>query len=509
MRSPRRAYYERIRSLLDRQTVDLAAKVRVYRRGPDGKAEPDYWLPKIYGGRFDPLVGEYVSTAEDIKEIRIHPGQLALVESISGPWERVLAVGAKGGGKTMGACVVAALMCAERPCGIGGVVAPTHDRLLIVWRKFLDLVTPLGWVEGVRPGDMEVVLKNRAIVQFVSAKRQSSSLGSPIAGRDWQWAVEEEQQNIDDDSLREVDARGRIASDYRVFSTATNEPLQEFQLRLQEYRSQPKVRIVQFGDGTTNVFTPLEHWERLKRRWSKSDWEREIEGKDVPIDGRVYPMFSQVESVKPRPQVPGLDITEQVTVKKLGRPYKYVVGIDFGSLVTASVILKAYLEPATRETLWWAIDEIVSIDKGTDWHGQALLERYKAEDFIAVGDPHVSLNSDKSDYTILRRMGINVMRANHTKIPLKHRISMVNAMFCAADGKRRLFLDTDERGKPVCRKMAESAYMLTYSASGKPDAKKKSLQDLTHYMDDVGYALFPFEKFRGTDKIEMVSSGRP
>lgn len=517
MRSPRKVYIERVRALClqddSERYFDLACQVRVYRRGTDGSPEPSEWLENVYGGRYDALLGRYTGESvpvEKVAEVSIHTGQRKFFEFLNpesflgiGKTEvrRVLGLGAQGGGKTMGIVKIAQCLCALRPNSLGGIVAPTRDRLDIIWAKFLEVVEPLGWIKGdPRPGKKEITLKNNTTVKFVAAKRSSNKTGSPIAGRDWHWAVEDEQQNIDADSLREVDARGRITPNYRVYSSATNDPIHEFQIRVQEYEANPERRIVRF-DGFENCFTPLEHWESLRRNWSAADFDRYIRCLDIPQAGRVYPEFSYAESMGV-PQT--ADITGSLTGARYETAFPWVVGFDPGILVSASVICKAYSGLGRDERSWFVHDEITTRDKTTEWHAQDLQKWFRdrgvdhTNEVLVLMDPHENKEADRSDLLIMRAAGFNTFRSNGgVKIERRHRISMMNALLRDATGRRRLFLFKNSMGVPQPNKLAESLGHLMYRANGEIEMQHKTASNLAHWSDALGYALFPFEHFRG------------
>jgi len=481
--------------------------VRLYRRGPDGEAVPDRWLETVYGGRYDTLTRRYVLghqvAIESVAEVSIHPGQLPFIEALLGTKKkRILGLGAPGGGKTLGVLKLVQILAAWRPNSNGGIVAPTRDRIDIVWTKFLELVEPLGWIadEGVKAGAREILLKNGTRIKFVAAKRSSDKTGSPIAGRDWHWAVEDEQQNIDDASLREVDARGRITKNYRVFSSATNDPIHEFQMRVQAYEANSDYQVVRF-DGMSNCFTPLEHWESLRKNWSKDDFDRFVKCLDIPQAGRVYPEFSYKLSSGKCAAIE--DITSTLTQARYGTPYRYVIGFDPGVLVSASVILRAVPGSLRDERIWWVVDEITTRDKTTDWHAQDLIKWFREHgqsptEALVLMDPHENKDADRSDLLIMRQAGFNVFKSNGgDKIERRHRISMVNALLRDATGKRRLFLENNSAGVPAANKLAESLGHLMYRANGEIEMQHKTAANLAHWSDALGYALFPFEHYRG------------
>ncbi len=513
MRSPRKEYYERVLSLCRQHDrfVDIACQLVVYKRGPDGTAVPDYELPKVYGGKYDRMAKRYVGPADTVAKFSVSPSQVEFLTCETAA-PRVLAIGAQGGGKTEMAILAGVLFALETPNGIGLVVAPDRDKTNIAWDKFLALVQPHGWVDDIRKADNQVILVNRQVVNFRGAKRSGKSDASPIVGLGAQWVVEDEQAYMDDVTIREVNARGRIAKNFRVRSTATNEPNHRFQLRLSKWRTKPEQCKIITVDGYANVFTSLEHWDRFKSQLTEPEFDRYVRGLDIPADGRVYPAFSSTDSIRAIPQQPqigSLDVTREITAAKYQQPFEYIVGLDFGRTVTAAVVAKAFKGTGRDERLWYLTDEITVRDRTTDYMGRQLLERFGGDPsrFVVIADPHgqPSPNNakevDRSDYVIFRRMGINIFPASYSRISRKHRYSMVNALLRDANGVRRLFVARDASGAVRCDKTVESMTMLMYGPNDEPETHDKGSrggEDLTHYTDDVGYLLFPFESFRGS-----------
>ena len=171
-----------------------------------------------------------------------------------------------------------------------------------------------------------------------------------------------------------------------------------------------------------------------------------------------------------------------------------------------AIVLKCYRErERPRERMWSAVDEFTVHDKTADWLAQAILEKYEAEDFIAISDPHEQTGNtaDRTDRTIFKQSHITVQRASPVPIRLRHRLSMVNTLLLAKDGIRRLTIACDANRHPKCPKLVESFSHLMM-AGDRPDAKKKSIHDLTHWADACGYGLFPFEKLRGSDSVRVI-----
>lgn len=522
MPSIRKAVYEEIRNLGSRGIVDIGARVQVYRRGDNDKAQPAEFLgnehgPYVWGGKYDGWARQYVGPPDRVVTLSCHPGQVGLItfHDPTGKVMRVLSIGAAGGGKTKGIILKAILEGIKDANRIVGVVAPTGERRKIAWKKFLEVVKPLGWVARVYPVEHEIRLINGTLYQFRAAKKASDAVGTPIQGYDWDVAVEDEQQNISDEALTEVDLRGRRAgTQYRVYSSATNQLIPEFQARLEEYKKRDFAKVIGFS-GYDNVWIETSYWDRFKGRMSKTQFDRLIKGESPPVEGRIYPCFDD-ENIKPRP-VHRKDITEKVTFDIYDHPFRYIVGQDFGARVNASAVFKCYSGDGLNDRMWWAVGEYQTVDSaGITAHVPRLIawmaETFNAKvgEFIVIGDPHFGKRSnegvDESDYDVLRNSGIRAEPASWKQIPKRHRFGMVNTLLQDAEGKRRLFVERDEYGQPVCPKMVNSFRFYRWSSgrSGEPEQFNKDDRDPSHYTD-VCYALYPWEEFRGSETLTQLT----
>lgn len=507
MRSPRKAYQERIRRLSVEEAdrfVDVACQFRVYRRGPDGNAVACEWLPQIFGGKYDRLSKQYVGppARENVRELKIHSGQLATVGAIGSDVRNVVALGAQGGGKTEGLMAVATALSAMRCNGLGLVTAPIADQTKKPWEKFLARVAAFGWVEGEpSKGEGQIRLKNGTVVTFRGVARQSNDSTTPIAGLDAHWVCADEQSYYADAQMREVHARLRIARHAQVFSSATNEPIHEFQQRLLRYEADPHSLIVRYP-GTDNCFTPIEHWEAMKAEMSPDDYDRYINCKDVPIAGRVYPTFQYKENKRPLPATG--DVTARITQDRYGAPYDFIVGLDPGSMTTASVILKAFAAGGPDERNWFAIDEVTTRDATTEFHARDLKKWFMSRGIdisrvLVLADPHENKEADRSDLIQMRAAGFATKPSNGGDvIERKHRISMVNALLLDATGRRRLFLCPSANGALQPEKLSMSLGQLRYLNNGEIDFRHKNKWNQAHWSDALGYGLFPFERMRGS-----------
>lgn len=515
MRSPRQLLREEIRSRGTAATAqyEMAAQLRVWRRGPSGKAEPAELLPRVYGGCYSTTLKDYTGEApKKILEIPCHPGQVPFLTE-EGHEMRVLALGAPGGGKSFAAIRKAVLCCLELPNKTIGIIAPVAGAKHRLWEQFREVVEPVGWLKDYDKKNEIAYLWNGAVVPFLAAKEASASLGVPFKDINLDVAIEDEHHYMTTKACRVVNTRGRRAGKgYRIYSTASDFLIPEFQLRLQEwYLSNPgKARVVPFK-GADNVFTDPEYWEWLKSFYSEEDYRREFEADHSSQSGRVYHAFDPSKNVRKVLDL-GADITASLCYERFGKPYQYIVGYDPGSAQNSCHALKAFRDPGpfylpAREgearALWFVVKEFVSRDTTTREHAEQFAGRvpWGRDEMVWLIDPHVEgKETDKSDRRQIMSAGMDALWASPKRIPQKHRFQMVNALFCDATGHRRLFFAADAHGKTVCPLGVQSAQLYRHE-----DVGKKGRGDLSHHTDDLGYALFPFEKIRGLDQIRALA----
>ncbi len=518
MLSEERLLIERLEELLfvHGRYVDTAFQFRIWRRFGQGKNDfkGEELLQTVYGGRYDRLLRTYVPADEEtggplnVAEVACHEGQLPLLLHSNNAHLHVVALGAPGAGKTFAAVRRALRNALDRPNSIGGMVGPTNDRRWILWRDFLELADPLGYVKEVRQTKKEIILWNGTVIQVLAAGKPSRTKGNPIQGRSWDWCVVDEAQNVDDEAMAEIATRGRRAgSEYRMYETCTNSAQPEFRMRLERYKDDPQATIVKFK-GPQNPFVDPKWWERMRGDLSERDYRQLIDVEELAPESLVYNQFSYKDNLRP---VPGphdpdwVDVTKVVTLEAYQEPYSWIVGQDFGVLCNASVLLKAF-KPRTpfgfdkeAPITWWAVDEITSWEQTAAVHAVMLLDRYpNVDDLVVVADPHFNTKeADRSDYHQFREAKLKIVPSAHGKIPVKHRVTMVNSLMKDAQGKRHLFIACDSSRRTNCNKLAAALMGLQYDHTGRPQPPRKDRKDQTHWPDALGYGLFPFEKLRG------------
>ncbi len=464
---------------------------------------PGELLETVYGGRYDKETGDYTGEEpERIVELSCHPGQVGFLTE-DGPQIRTMALGPPGGGKSFAAVRKSLIASADQPHSVGGVITPVSTAKRDLMDQFLEVAEPAKWVAGVYSNPDRIELVNGTVVQFWASLEQSTRTGIPFKHANFDWAVEDEHQNMSTRACQVLNLRGRRAGmNYRIWSTATNDLNAEFQHRLREWYNNPEVAKVVPFIASDNVFVDLRWWDIQKHFLSAEDYRRLIEGERT-VPGVVYHAFDAQRNVRRMPDL-ATDVTAEVCNQRLGKPYRYVVGFDPGSAQNASHVLKAFrdpgpftgpVKPGEMRVLWFVVGEFVTKDTTTREHAEQFSRAFPfgKQECIWLIDPHVEgKETDQSDRNQIRQAGMDARWASAQKIPQKHRFQMVNALWCDATGHRRLFWAADAHGKTLCPLGVQSAQLYRHE-----DVGKKGRGDLSHYTDTVGYALFPFEYLRG------------
>jgi hypothetical protein len=480
------------------------AQFRVWRKPPGGgKARPAELLPRIYGGLYDPILAGYVEGAVpkpgQVVEISCHPGQIEFL-TYDKKKLRVLLLGGPGSGKSEAAVRKHLMRRLDRCHSTGGMVGATAPRVKLLWDMLLAVIEPLGWLASKQEADGVIGLVNGSRSVFKTGQAPSKRVGTSIQGQTWDDADVDETQNVPDRAQNDIDERGRTAGeDYSVSETATLvDELPSFIIKLKEYEDHPDREILTI-DPLENSFIEEFHWERLKRKYTARQWRRRIlSDYKIPSDKKVYANFSYTENIRPRPHPDEVDYTEitREKARRFDRECPFIIGHDFGVRTSASEVLKAYRHNPTGQTHWWVVGELTTGEYlGTEGHARRLVKAYSVDDFVVSADPHINTkDTDKSDYNIFRRYEIDVHRAFAGRIAVRHRIGMLNALFGDADSPRRLFVDCDERHRPVSPRLVESLETMEYDEHGNPEAVRKDASDPTHWPAALGYGLFPWEK---------------
>lgn len=478
------------------------AQLRVWRRGTDGTAQPAELLPRIYGGLYDSLLRKYVPNAKpgpgEVHEIPVHPGQLPLVLHPGGKL-RVMAFGGPGSGKTRAVVIWLVLQALCSPNRAYGNVGATGERKLRLWEAHHEVV-PKTWVTYESEHDGEIQWANGVRHDFRAGKEPSAAIGTPIQGVTWWRAVIDETQNVSNRAQRDVDERGRSAGrHYMVMETATNvDDLPHFTVRREEYKKSKNKEILRL-DPMENPWVDLGYWELIREGYTDREWAQRILSLDLEADSRVYYAFSFDVHVRPRPTRRDreyVEVTAEVTAARTeAKPC--IGGVDFGRLVNAAELVRAYRHIPTGQIHWWVTGEITGGFK-TGTEGFAAQLRRHVGDIdrvVAYVDPHTNTkDQDRSDIAIFRAAGIETHPAGAPPIRVKHRVAMLNLLF----DKCLLFIDTvGGTAAAVAPRLVQSLLTMQIDEEGNPEGMRKDVKDPSHWPAALAYGLYPWNRMRG------------
>lgn len=396
----------------------------------------------------------------------------------------------------------------------GGQTAPVLKRLGLVRDEFVNLWRP-EWGRYVMRDDFEgFELCDGCRIRFQHTHRQSAAAGSPIQGFNWSWAGRDEMQD-QVDVHADIESRGRAAKGghYKQLGTATakDDPSWRTLRDGLEAGGQWSLRRLLVAD---SPFVAANFLEVKKRSGiTEREFQRRWLAMDLPPESRVYFNWSREHNLRPAPIVGAKLITSIVLRAKTGNPrHALLVGHDPGIAKSASVLLQAFKLPGEPDAAWWVRGELMTMHQTTEQHALGVLEKARAlgcntrpgGEIAHVRAQPIGQAEGKPDedvYRIFRRVGLDIKAAQHRvdgtgtgHIDREMRIDMINTLLCDASGRRRLFIDCDDRRQPLAPKLVEAFETMERDESGRLSRDKNLERDKSDPPDALGYALWPFEK---------------
>jgi hypothetical protein len=503
--------------------VDFGIKLHVVRGDSRGRAVIPGMAPVVsvetrtFGGMLDTRTLQVVGDSERPAVWYASEAQLPLLLHDSTMPPKLLVFGAMGAGKTRTLApwlVLRALEFTGTGIELGGT-APTTERLGML-TEALTAIMPADWYQY-RAHQRLFMLRNGTRIRLIATTPRSAALGSPVQGWNWGASASDEIQ----DSLvanADIEARGRRAPDgvYRRFCTATAKDSPEWRTFRDKLQSSVNWGIERL-EGRSNAFVFPAFWDSLKEEYDERTYQRLVLAMDVGPERATYPTFSREHNVRPVPQVGSKDITS----KRVGAGG--LLGHDPGRLQDVSLLLKCYRVREGRKDVehWYVVDEWTTPQSTTEEH--ALHVKAELQDkwelqwpepdepkVIVRCDPYGDSDqrTDRSVYTTWKHAGFKILSAAYTpkglgkgRVPKEAGIEMVNRLFCNAAGKRRLFIACDDKRKPCAPKLVEALEMSERDEHGKAETQAKNKLDLSHWAAALRYALWPYEKMRGSQGI--------
>lgn len=517
--------------------VDAHVRLHVVAKDPEGRVTDPSKLPRI---RTHSL-GGWIDTKCSPPRLETRPGSISAADTIRrlGPgvdWycsadqEQLilhpdsapvgkLALGGMGAGKTTAGVIWTYLRWLEgiqartdKPTE-GGITAPTSARLKIVVDEIIGKF-PAAWYRYTSTEGL-FTMCDGSLIRCVSTYRQSASQGSRIQGFNWSWWLGDELQDQTDEYIN-IQARLRAAKTGRAkrLATATAKDSPEWRT-FKDSTLSPEDWVPYQMLGPHSPFIAAEHWASMRRGMSERDYKRLVLAEDLPSESRLYSAFDRKENLRPLP-IGANKITSYVLSKRTGNPrHALLVGHDPGVAKAASIYLDAFtLKGHGSDVFWWVRGELFTLHESAESHAIQVLKwarehginRRPDGEIAHVRAQPVGAAEDKPDLDMIRiwrRVGLDVRPAQYKKndsigvgqIKKESRIGMLNSLFCNADGKRRLFIECNDRGVPVAPNLVAALETMERDERGRAEHEEK---DVRHDKSDLpaalGYGLWPFEK---------------
>lgn len=500
--------------------VDIGVDLHVVRADPKGTvliegARPmsvlrTYHLGGIVDTKADPPricdISQHPQTwycSEDQEPLILHADSSPVGE---------LALGGMGAGKTTAGVIWLYLRWLEN-LGTrkeGGITAPTETRLSLVLNELFRMWPRAWW--SYNSESKITTLCDGFRIRAVSTHRQSASQGSRLQGFNWLFWLGDELQ----DQIREfvdIQARLRSKADGHAKRLATATAKDDPQWRtLKDSLVESGLWSLHTLLGPRSPFVHPNHWETMRRQTTDRDYRRLVLAEDLPSESRLYSSFDRKENIRPIP-LGARKITSRILSAKSNNPrHALLFGNDPGTAKAATIFLDAY--DIRGEVCWWVRGELFTLHETIEQHAVKTLEicrkqfgvNVRSDAEIAHGRAMpVGAAEDKPDqdlYRIYKRVGLDVRPAQYRKdgtgtgvIKKESRIGMVNMLFCDAAGRRRLFIECDDQGKPVAPLLVAALEMMERDDKGRAEHEEKNVRhDKSDLPAALGYALHPYEK---------------
>lgn len=481
-----------------------ARVVREHRWG--GVVDTKSTTPGLVGPSRDPKIW---LCSEAQEPIILHPDSVPLGQ---------LVIGSEGGGKTTALAMWHHRRWLENLGEFreGGQTAPTLARLGLVKHEIVKLWRA-SWARYAAREDFEgFELCDGSRIRFRHTQRQSAAAGSPIQGFNWSWAGRDEFQD-QIDVHADIESRGRAARGgrYKQLATATAKDDPEFRTLRDQMLTGGQWSLSRLLVSSSPFVAP----DFLDRRKASGITEREFRrrylAEDVAPESRLYNTFDRRENLRPIP-LGARRVTSVVLSKKTGSPrHALLVGHDPGVAKAASIYLDAYTLPGRgSDVFWWVRGETFTLHETVEQHALRVLDAARSRfgvnlrpdsEIAHVRAQPLGVSEDKPDldtFRIWKRCGLDIRAAQYSKdgrgvgqIKKESRIGVINMLFCDAVGRRRLFIETDDRGVPLAPQLVSALETMERDDKGRAEHEEKNVRhDKSDLPAALGYGLWPFEK---------------
>lgn len=362
---------------------DLAISLRLCEVDPATKRwrpETDEILIEV-GGLWDRRLKRWAGEARKVRVVRVHKGQEDPARYLASWFQRraqgsrgpqwddfrrvwsLMFVGGRRGGKTHLACVALAMFVTMVPGCRVWAVSPTQEETDELEQAVRSLV-PRRWYRyrgGGAGKPVQFRFPHGGRLFCLSGNKPRALKRGRV-----DLCLYNEAQNMHKAGWIQV--RGAIADNGGLVILACNPPDAEIGRWIEEVYEEARAgkNSVEpfFIDPSANPF--IEHKALRDMEADINDemvYRREVLGEFVPIGTIVFHAWSDVATVRD-PPAHFVDVTQAFTQKHLGRPYAYIVGMDFQKTPhMAAVVGKVFIDPAEPdEPLFWLVDEAIVED---------------------------------------------------------------------------------------------------------------------------------------------------
>lgn len=275
---------------------------------------------------------------------------------------------------------------------------------------------------------------------------------------------------------------GRKTHPNQMFAVSTPEGFKAFYEYFEE-DPLPGSQLIRMSTHSNQANLPDDYIEELMSQYPPQLIKAYINGIFVNLtQGSVYPNFDRKLNYTSREVMKGdeLHIGMDFNVTKMAAtisvidyvPEEIEVYNEWG-IPEAKIIMAE--RPKIVDELYKLHDTPAMID--------AIKERYRPKHYAinvypdATGDSRKSVDASKSDISLLRGAGFNVI-VNESNPYVKDRVLSTNGMFENGKGERRLCINIKK-----CPKTTKCVEQQVYDKNGIPDKKR----DIDHLPDTVGY----------------------
>lgn len=354
-------------------------------------------------------------------------------------------------------------------------IAPVYSQTKIAFRRLRRGLTP--GIYRANESELYVELANGTIIWFKSAEKPDNLYGEDVYA-----AVVDEATRVREESWHALRStltatRGPV----RIIGNVKGTANWAFELaREAELGEDPDFHYAKltWRDAVEAGVLDEAEIEDARRHLPEPVFRELYEAEPADLEGRVYYGYS-VENVA--------DVIDTG-----GELY---VGMDFNvDPMSAVLAVKAADE-------LHALDEIEIRNSGTEEMAREIesrietaewFERREDRKVIVCPDPSGSARKTsapvgQTDFTILKDHGFEV-RSPRMAPPVADRVNEVNAMLCAADGRRRLMIH------PRCRNLQRALDYLVYKEGTSQPDKSKGFDHLTDALGYLVHSEFPINR---------------